>query len=60
MAGSLYPVACPFEDCLYHIRMPIQGDPVFCSHPDKKRFGGSQACPLYQYNWAKKLEAFRK
>jgi len=60
MASSLYPVACPFEDCLYYVRLVVQADPVFCSHPEKRRFRGSQQCALYQYNWAKPLETLRK
>jgi hypothetical protein len=60
MANPLYPIACPFEDCLYHVRLAVQADQVFCSHPDKSRFRGSQACPLYQYNWARRLDSLRK
>ncbi|KPL09760.1 hypothetical protein AMJ85_06080 [candidate division BRC1 bacterium SM23_51] len=56
MSSPLYPIACPFEDCLYHVRLAIQNGQAFCSHPDKSRFRGSESCPLYQYNWAKRLD----
>ncbi|MCX8035895.1 MAG: hypothetical protein N3D11_02340 [Candidatus Sumerlaeia bacterium] len=60
MASELTPVACPFEDCLYYVRTTVPTEPVCCSHPDKRRFHGSQACPLYQYNWMKRLTAAQK
>lgn len=60
MASSLYPVPCPFEDCLYHVRLAIHADQIYCSHPRKSMFHGSHACPLYQCNWAKNLETLRK
>lgn len=55
MDAELYPVPCPFEDCLYHVRMLDEHEGIYCRHPEKCRFLGSQACPLYVCDWAKKL-----
>ncbi len=61
MASSvLHPTACPFDDCLYRVRLVAQAGEVFCSHQDKGRFFGSQSCPLYQCDWIKKMEGLRK
>jgi len=54
-----YRVACLSRDCLYYTNA---GGPeeVLCGHPEKSRFRGNVACPLYQYDWMKRLEALGK
>lgn len=50
-------VNCSLRDCIFYHESPSHPGEVFCKHPDVDLNRGGRRCPLYQMDWAKKIDA---
>lgn len=53
-------VECKMTDCIYHEGSPsAHHDHCFCSHPHKYHYLAESKCPLYQYDFLKRMKTGR-
>ena len=53
-ATSAVVAVCRLSDCVYY-EGAVDAETCTCSHPDKSLHRSGPRCPLYRFDWAKKM-----